>query len=226
MRDLDGAIGYQQATVKRCNVYFPANATGAGDDDEPFGPTTEVTVVEGSIPAIPPFAFCIDDGKTLLGFATLLSQPMLLLVGITSFLRAHFMHRHSHLNAYRSLVVLCWSAALWTATLGIIGARFWLQGFGDVLSAVLVFVAAAALGVLGVLLLQRHTATAQHYGPRLLILTPVSFVATTINASFKGAAKVDPVSGVSSRFPDISVSIFRFPPDISVWTPSCAFTFF
>ena len=209
MRNLDGTIGYQQATVKRCDVCFPANATAAGDDDlEPFGPgsaTTEVTVAEGSLPAIPPFAFCIDDGKTLLGFATLLSQPTLLLVGITSFLRAHYMHRHSHLNAYRSLVVLCWSVAFGIATLGIIDARFWLQGFGDVLSAVLVFVAAAALGVLGVLLLQRHTATAQHYGPRLLFLTPVSFVATTINVSLKAVAKVDPVSGVSSRFPYISV---------------------
>eukprot|EP00729_Bicosta_minor_P009115 gene9115-23924_t len=64
-------------------------------------------------------------------------------------------------------------------------------------AAVLVFLSAASTALLGVMLVQRHTATAQHYGPRLLAVIPIGFAAMVVNLTSKDIPRnVDPVSGL------------------------------
>ena len=158
-------------------------------------------------PPIDVFSLCISSG-TVFGFISMFSQPSLVLIALCSFLRAYYMHRHSHLNAYRSMVAFCWSVVAGFATIAVTYAKFWHAGFGDVASVVLIFVSVLGMAVLGVLLGWRRTAAAQHYGVPLLLLIPMACTWATINTAIKPFRQNDPVTNVNTLIVHVLYVIF------------------
>ena len=69
-----------RAATKSCDVFFP-NATSQ----------------------IPPFALCISN-DSLVGFATIVAQPMCMVMAITAFCRTYFMYCKSSSQSCESLV--------------------------------------------------------------------------------------------------------------------------
>lgn len=152
---------------------------------------------------------------SILGFLTAVSQPSLLLISFTAFLRAHFLHRHAHLNAYRAMVGLVFSTALGFATIGATFANFFSKGFGDVAAIVLTFLAVGGLMVLAVLLLLRRTAAAQNHGIRMLMLVPIAMTAALIDIALKPFNHFDASGTTNTITMHILYIIFLFTSAVS-----------